>query len=122
MAYKPIMRDVTPRGGKAPEPQAGPARVDKRVAPGTRPAPRWAAAPKGGMGMGIPMNEQTRAVFEANKQALGIGSDRGLARHAFGSQTFLLEAVMAGKRLFLADADGRIEAELDIFPPEGWEG
>jgi hypothetical protein len=113
------MRDVTPRSRGEDDDGAG--RASARPKPGTRPAPKYAAPPRGGMGMGIPMNDQTRAVFEANKQMLGIESDRGLARHAFGSQTFLLEAVMAGKRLFLADENGKIEAELDIFPPKGWE-
>ncbi len=72
--------------------------------------------------LGLEVNPQMRQVLEQSKASLGLKSDRAVLRHAVGTQNLMALLAGSGKRLFLADADGRIEAEIDIYPPEGWEG
>jgi hypothetical protein len=64
----------------------------------------------------MPITPQARADIEENKRLLALASDRELLRHALSLQRWAVTVLRDGKRVFVTDADGRIEAEMNVEP------
>ncbi len=64
----------------------------------------------------MPISPEARADMEENKRLLALASDRELLRHALSLQRWAVAVLREGKRVFVTDADGRIEAEMKVEP------
>ena len=64
----------------------------------------------------VSITPEARADMEENKRLLALASDRELLRHALSLQRWAVSVLREGKRVFVTDADGRIEAEMNVEP------
>jgi len=67
----------------------------------------------------IRITPEARADMEENKRLLALASDRELLRHALSLQKWAIDVIRRGQRVFVADAEGRIEGEMTVEPARG---
>ncbi|MBF9034173.1 hypothetical protein HKCCE2091_07965 [Rhodobacterales bacterium HKCCE2091] len=60
----------------------------------------------------VRLSDDTRQILEEIKRISGLRSDAEVIRAALGLQHHLALRRAEGRRLYLADADGRVESEL----------
>jgi hypothetical protein len=64
----------------------------------------------------LQISPRARADMEQNKRHLALSNDRELLRHALSLQKWAVDLIRGGKRVFVTDAEGRVEAEMRVEP------
>jgi hypothetical protein len=95
-----------------PEAEAEADEAERSGTPVYRIGPVDSASPR----IELPISPEARAEMEENKRLLALASDRELLRHALSLQRWAVDVLRGGRRVFVTDAEGRIEAEMRVDP------
>ena len=80
------------------------------------PVYRIGSVDRGSNRIDLQISPEARADLEENKRLLALASDRELLRHALSLQKGAVGVIRDGKRVFVTDAEGGVEAEMRVEP------